>query len=561
MAPEDLPLALERHLTARGEPFLWIVDDLPGGLEADALASWLAPGRLGHTLITTRSRGYDGVGAQLDLGAMDADDGFELLTRRRPPSGDEERRAARGLVDDLGRHALAIDVAGAALAAYAGVHTYAQYRAALTDPSRDELEIAAKLADELPGGHERSIAMTLARSISKLGQPGRDFLRLASRLATDPIPALLAVETIARVDRLDPRDARARAVAGMKEAGLHSLAEVIGVDEARQVHTLVSRTVRGLEKPAPRIDALAAATVTVLTRQLRASIEQRSDAEPPVLAHARHVSAPTRTQGQAALAIAVAWHDYRRGDFRGAAALELRALQTYRKLYGDRHPDTLTARDTLGETLRSLGDLAGARSHLDRAAAVLPGVLGSRHPRTLSAFNNLGLTLMQQGNLAKARTLLQRAVSGRLALLGETHPDTLASENNLAVVLGLQGDIPAARILHEHALLVRQELLGNYHPDTLVSLNNLAMMSREQGELDAAHALSVQALEGRRRILGDEHPETLVSLHNLAATLIAQGAHAQARDLLDQLVDARRRVLGPGHPDTHAAEHLLGAIS
>jgi hypothetical protein len=85
----------------------------------------------------------------------------EFLERHRSPEGHREKQAAEGLVADLGGHALALDVAGAALAAERGVRTYQDYRAALDDPDADELELAAQLADELPGGHEASIATTL----------------------------------------------------------------------------------------------------------------------------------------------------------------------------------------------------------------------------------------------------------------------------------------------------------------------------------------------------------------------------------------------------------------
>ena len=57
--PVEIEGHLGRELSYRGEPFLWFVDDLPSGLAANTLRSWLAPHPLGKTLITTRSQEYE----------------------------------------------------------------------------------------------------------------------------------------------------------------------------------------------------------------------------------------------------------------------------------------------------------------------------------------------------------------------------------------------------------------------------------------------------------------------------------------------------------------------
>ena len=63
------------------------------------------------------SGAYGAIGIQIDLGVLTPEEGFELLARHRVPDGLDEEEQARGLVEDLGRHALALDVVGAALSA------------------------------------------------------------------------------------------------------------------------------------------------------------------------------------------------------------------------------------------------------------------------------------------------------------------------------------------------------------------------------------------------------------------------------------------------------------
>jgi Flp pilus assembly protein TadD len=550
LAPEHVPAALARGLDARADRFLWIVDDLPGALDRDALDFWLAPGRLGHTLLTTRSHDYDAIGALVDLGVLSAQEGLELLGKHRSPEGPAETQAARGLVEDLGRHALALDVAGAALRTERGVRSYAAYRDALANPSADELELATRFVGELPGGHEASITTTLARSIKHLDDAGLDFLRLASRLAADPIPADLVVEVFAQADALDEDTARRRAVAAMADATNRSLAETTDDDDAREVHTLVSRTIRLLEPASSRPDKLADAATTALTRRLNASAADRVPADSATLAHARHLAAALEDERQATLLSCVAVQDQYRGDFRSARGLHEQVLAARRRLLGDRHPNTLTSIGNLAGTLSAQGDLDGARRLQEEDLRASQRVLGRKHPNTLIAMNNLAQILLAQGDLEGARRLHERAFAATRGAFGDEHPNTVASRNNLATALLEQGDLAGARRLQEQELAASRRVLGGEHPNTLISMHNLAETLWVQGDLAAARALQEQALAARRRVLGDEHPNTLATMNNLAETLRSQGELDRARTLQEHTVAGQRRVLGDDHPDT-----------
>src|SRR5205814_10641832 len=104
-----------------------------------------------------------------------------------------EASAARSAVHELGAHALALDVAGAALTNYEGQTPFRVFLRELEIPDRDSLELASDLADTLPNGHEKSIAATLLGGIRSASQAARDILRLASMLAPAPIPEAFVV--------------------------------------------------------------------------------------------------------------------------------------------------------------------------------------------------------------------------------------------------------------------------------------------------------------------------------------------------------------------------------
>ena len=77
----------------------------------------------------------------------------------------------------------------------------------------------------------------------------------------------------------------------MHDAGVLSLADAVD-GGARQVHTLVSRTMRLLEGDGERSRALGAAAVAALTAELRAAESTRISAAGATLAHARQLASP-----------------------------------------------------------------------------------------------------------------------------------------------------------------------------------------------------------------------------------------------------------------------------
>lgn len=558
LVAQQLPEALARTLDERGETFLWIVDDLPDGLSSSELDGWLAPGRCGRTLLTTRGRDYDAIGARVDVGALSSRDGLELLTDGRAPDGPDEEHAARRLVDDLGGHALALDVAGRALHAE---RSYVAYREALADPGEDELELVAGLAGQLPAGHAASIASALARSIRRLDKAAVDLLRLASRLACDTIAADLVAPVFAGDHGFHEDAARSQAILAMRHAASSSLAELSDDEGACEVHALISRATCVLDATTSRVDALDDAATDALTRRLQAAASDGIAVERlATLAHARRLAVARHDERHATLLFAVGAHDLQRGDLRSARAVYVHALDVYRRVLGDEHPRTLTALDDTVVMLRAQGALADARGLLEPALTARRRLFGDQHPDTLGTLNDLTETLRALGELPAVRALQLDSLARQRRRLGDEHPDTLVSMSELAVTLRAQGQLDEARALHEQVLETRRRLLGDEHPETPAAMSNLAQTLGAQGDLAGTRAQHEQALVVSRRVLGDQHPDTLTSLSNVAETLARQGDLTRARPLFEHVLAARRLVLGDEHPDALASMRDLASL-
>jgi len=563
-SPDEIEGRLKRELGSKEKPFLWVVDDLPTGMDEDTLQRWLAPHPLGKTLITTRTREYDSLGTQIPLDVLKPDEAYDLLISQRRPKGAEEDAAARKVLEDIGYHALAVDVARAALQASISTKNtpFADFINDLAKTTEDELEFASELTDTLPIGHKTSIVGTFLRSIEKMGPDGQDFLRLASMLATAPIPASLVISVLCEADGLSEASGKRRATRAIHSAEKLSLAERVEGDEvAFLVHTLVSRTMRFRDREPKRSGELQNAAVRVLTNDFR---KNAGDSKPhhklePTIVHARKLVTRDRDIETAELMTWVAQYDYVRGAYKSAEDLMRRDWKIRSRILGDEHPDTLRLLVNLALTLYAQGDFTGARDIQEQMLEKTRRILGVEHQDTLGSMNNLAKTLSVQGDLAGARDIQEQVVEITRHILGDEHLNTLKSMGNLAETLRLQGYLADARDIQEQVLDITHRILGDEHLDTLTSMNNLALTLSAQGDLAGARKIQEQDLEITRRILGDEHPDTLTSMNNLAATLQAQGDLAGTRKLKEQVLKIRQQILGEEHHDTITSMGNLAA--
>jgi hypothetical protein len=562
LSPDQVTAAVAQAIQRADQPCLWVVDDLPEGLNAQQIRTLVAPHPLACTLFTTRSQAYGALAVAVDLDVLTPQDAYQLLTTRRPATTEDEHRAAEGIVEAVGRHALAVDVAGAALAIQRGLVSYTDFLTNLAEPDQDELELIVELADALPNGHEASITRTLVRSIRQLGEEGLDLLRLAASLAPTPIPAGLVAAAFAQADGLDQRQANRRAAHAIAEAAGLSLASSVGEHEtgAWLVHALVARTTRFQEPGPQRLAVLREAAIAVLTSWLRAIVDAHThiDLEGVVL-HARELIGSAETAVEVELLAWLASYDSQRGDFGRAELGQRQHWAACLRLFGPEHPATLTSMNNLAETLRELGDLAGSRDLHQEVLEVHRRLLGPEHPATLGSMHNLALTLLALGDVAGARDLSQQVVDARRRLFGPEDPATLRSMNTQAETLRTLGDLAGARDLHQEVLEVHRRLLGPEHPATLGSMQNLALTLHALGDVAGARDLNQQVLDARRRLFGPEHPYTLIAMNNLAGTLRDAGDVAGALDLHQQVLDAQQRLLGPEHPVTLTSMNNVAA--
>jgi len=563
-ARAELRQALADRLGGGGD-YLWIVDDLPGNLAWGPAQGWLAPSGNGHTLITSRSQGADWAGALVRLADLDEAAALRLLTHARTPADTAELAEARQLVRDLGCHAMAVELAAAAVR----TRGFGEFRASLQAPSRDALEFAARLVQSkgqnLPHRDrtQLNLSLILAQSVAAIGAADRDCLTLASVLAPARLSRELVSRSFAIADGSDPADAEDAADIAMAAVAAQSLARALP-GGALLVHPLVTRAARqageGERAARLRLGALGALEALLGDDIFDA---RRHAALADDIAHAR--AALAGTYGDPATAVlselrlldALYIYDFHHGDYAEAARVAECLIAYGQARLGPDHTNTLIFMTYLGEVYRLQGRLQEA---YDLHYRVLAARSQAGDPDTLISANNLALVMQAQGNLQEARDMQEMVLAQYERTVGERDRRTMLALHNLAGTLRDQGDYEGARALAERALALRREVLGPHSPETLESQLNLAEILRHLGASGEARQLNAETAAAMQGDWAGATPLSLTAQNNLAAALHSEGRFAEAREVMAEVLARRVELVGAGDPDCIASRISLAGI-
>lgn len=593
--------AVEQALEERtaGERHLWIVDDLPPGIDQASIESLLPANPSAALLITTRWMALEALPNRLDLRVLDVTAAQTLLTVRRPPTDGVEQAEAQALAVDVGCHPLALDVLGALVRDELSTTPYSHWRARLAAPGDEFDRRGEALHEQLPTGSERAITRVLATSLTQLrSEYSLTILRVAASLGDAAVPVDLLLDILVHLHPLTADDLEC-AVADLAAHALVTRMPAVGGLYVHAMVRWVARRWAGHEIENARIDEKCC---EILCERFRVADDvRRHDELLALLPHASQVS-----QNDTIDAVIVGgsighfaevrgnYHDARRhaeralqhfegklvpvnpfsavaklnlavalkllGDPRGAENYFAQALVDYEKLYGREHRLTLMALHNLGTAFEGQGDYAAARRIYEQVYEIQRRVLGPTDLDTLRTLMHLGGILSELGDLVGSRAVLAPAVSVCESHLGPLHPITLDLQSFLAVTLKRQGDYSHTLALEQHLLAARQQTLGPEHPASLTCAQQMAMTMTMTGDLVGAGVLAERTLDAQRRVLGPEHPLTLQTQHNLAVTRILQNDLDAALHLMEPTLAAQLRVLETGHPNTLVTKEDLAWI-
>jgi tetratricopeptide (TPR) repeat protein len=557
--PEAAASALLSWLAETSRPWLAVFDDLT---DPDAMEGLWPQGGNGRVLVTVpRADAAKALDARIvEVGPFSAREAMAYLSGRLRADPDQWI-GALDLADELGFLPLAL--AQAASVIVSSGTDCRQYRAKVAERKQ-------WLAGSGTGGYPAiaAAAWSLSDELADRTAPhalARPALALASVLDPHGIPGAVLTSPAAcgyltrsrGTTEVDEAQARA-ALYNLAEAGLAAIDATSPVRTVR-VHPMVQATVRQNLAPSEYEQAAAVAADSLLAAwpdeggpsQFEQALRDCTTSLHAVAGNVLwepdcHPLLPRagRSLDEAGLA-------------RPAIVYWQGMMEISRRLLGEGHPQTLTARDHLAAAFEAAGRLDNAVAMHERALADRERVHGPGAPETLGTRANLARAYREAGRAADAVRLAQRVTAEAEQVLGPEDPETLAAQSELAHALLTGERFGEAAAIFQDILNAQERTLGGLHPDTLATRGNVALAYREAGQPENAVALLRETLEECEQVLGPDHPDTITARSILASALRAAGHLKAAIPHYRSALGDRERVQGPDHPDTITARTNL----
>ncbi len=527
---------------------------------------YLPMGGAGHLIITSRNPNWSGVAKLLPVQVFDRADSIDFLCKR---TGQDDRKAADTLADELGDLPLALEHAGAYIETTGrSISDYLK----LFGEYQQELLSRAKPSEDCPC----TVATTWEISfqeILKESPTGADLLNLCAYLAPDNISRELLIEEAnhlpeplasAVADPLSFDDA----VSTLRR---YSLIEVTA--DTLSVHRLVQAVVRDrIEENGKKVWAEAAVCLLSDAFPIKSDDPESIDMQtwldcsrllPHALSASGHAEilevAPRLTSN---LLNQAGSYLRERADLYEAKEAHERALKLAEAFYGKNHPHVAICLENLGRVLRDQGDLKGAKKQLERALNIDEAFYGLEHPQPHVAIcvDNLGRVLDHMGELAAAKEHFERALKIDKVIHGPNHFKVAIRLNNIGTVLQEQGDLEAAKEHYERALKIDKAFYGENHPYVAIRLNNIGTVLQEQGDLEAAKEHCERALKIDKAFYGSDNPHVAISLSNLGGVLQDLGDLQGAKEHFERALKIDEDAYGRDHPEVATDVNNLGSV-
>jgi CHAT domain-containing protein/Tfp pilus assembly protein PilF len=247
----------------------------------------------------------------------------------------------------------------------------------------------------------------------------------------------------------------------------------------------------------------------------------------------------------------------RKGDYKKAEAVYLRALAAQEKLPGPEHAEVADVLIGLGTVYGHMEDFVRAEQVYTRALAIREKALGPDSTEVASALFSLSHAFTNRGLYGQAEPLLRRALAIQEKALGADTLEVALTLNNLAYLYMEKGDFEQSEALFKRSLSTFEKLLGPEHALVGTPLNSLAALYRTKGDYQRAEPLLKRALAIQEKAVGPEHPDTAIALNSLAVLYSEKGDDERALPLFQRALAIREKA----EPNSSSVAATLNSIA
>ncbi|KUG28038.1 hypothetical protein ASZ90_002104 [hydrocarbon metagenome] len=483
---------------------------------------------------------------------------IESYQPKRRFKDETQRKAARKIVNLLGRMPLAVEVA----AVYMG-ESRVTCEAFLTRLLKDGQDYFSQVEKGEKGKvrhGEKRLGLTLGPTLERLGDAERLAVDYAALLPADHIPlpwirALLATKypeygRDADIGDPDPWLDLVHHLLGLRLVRESGVVDGNGNPLVVHMHRLVQEVVR--DRMGERKEALEAPLAKYAESRAEFLLENWVRREhrweiAPLVALAEALMADEKQSG-ADFASMLATPLMYLAQYTEAKRLLERAVEIREKAFAPDHPALATSYSNLALVEKDTGNLAEARCLLLRAIEIEEKAFDQDHPALATSYSNLALVELDLGNLAEARHLLQRAVEIEEKAFEQDHPNLAKDYSNLALVEHALGNLAEARLLLHRTFKIDAKACKLNHLELGKRFSNLAIVEKELGNLAWAKRLLHRTIEIDEKAFEPDHPALARDYSNLAMVEKDMGNLAEARCLLLRAIEIEEKAFDQDHP-------------
>jgi len=527
MPMEELAARVRTRLA--GKRALVVLDDLRWEQLDPVVMSAVAD----TTVLATSRRRYNDsrLTAHVEVGTLPAEGARKLLTGTLRQLGRTEidPDGIARICDRLGNHALAISLAGGAMAA-------------LGLDAEDFLERleSSRLDILVSDDSERSIRASFEVSWRGLEQPARAALVALAQGADAPLPPDVQRALVGAARWPKAVDRLVRVSLATRQGG------------TLQLHPLIREWAR--EKGDREATKERGAAGDRLSDWLveRAAKVHPGEVSPELALHLAEAQRQAHAQGrtQRVHELAARWDEAldRSGQWSVLVELWERAVQGLRPRGG---VDLAGALHNLGVTQQRRGDYPTARQHYEKALGTFRE-LGDR-ANVAASLHQLGILAQLTGDYPTARQhyeeslRIKRELGDRAGIANSLH--------QLGILAQLTGDYPTARQHYEESLRIEREL-GN-RAGIAISLGQLGRLAEKAGDLAGAAGHLREALDLFGELGGASAGHARV-LWALARVARAQKRPPEAREYAQRAVDMLEKLGDPAAGEARRLWRELG---
>lgn len=182
-----------------------------------------------------------------------------------------------------------------------------------------------------------------------------------------------------------------------------------------------------------------------------------------------------------------------------------------------------------------------------RALEIYRKIYGERHPMIAAGLINLGSSQFDRGNYAEAARFEREALAINQAWYGKEHPETASTETILGRALMFSGQYDQAVDLFQHALAVQEHVYGPVHPRVASALNELGGAALRHGNFDEAIDRFSRMVDIYKKVYNDKHYLIGLAQSNLASVYLQKRDYARAEQLFREALRRYSETLPANH--------------